>query len=183
MVTEGSWGQSDPPAQTPALFKGFPRAPAAVTQSGSIPTAPSHHPSPLLHPEALFYQCPPAPTCLQLARRPRLQLSLEVRVSSMGVPSPVRPGSNRHSGRSTGAVASPVQPRMVGREGHRGAQWGLIKGGRCRSPRGDGSANGAAGAADVGWHMERGGTGKSDPNTIVAQGNGRCGGEWDTGWV
>lgn len=55
---------------------------------------------------------PPAPTCLQLARRPRRQLTLEVRVSIMGPPNPARPGSDRHGGCRTGAMASPTQAHM-----------------------------------------------------------------------
>lgn len=121
---------------------------------------------------------PPAPTCLQLARRPRRQLTLEVRVSTMGVPSPTGPGSVRHGGRSARAVALPTQARRhwARRVGDMRLRRALGSPARInqtqsmvRPPWGR-QRQWSSGSRRRRWWTERGGIGKSDPNTIVGEG-------------
>lgn len=122
---------------------------------------------------------PPVPTCLQLARRPRRQLSLEVRVSPMGVPNPARPGRDRHGGRSTGAVASPTQGRMgsAGRVGNTrlrrafGSPAWINQSQSMLGPPWGRERQWGSGSCRRRWQRDRGGIGKSDPNAIVAEGN------------
>lgn len=122
---------------------------------------------------------PLAPTCLQLARRPRWWLTLEVRASTVGAPNPMRPGSDRHSGRSTGAVASPTQACMhsAGRVGDmrlrrafRSLAW-INQTQSMLGPPWGREHQWGSGSRRRRWQMERGGIGKSDPNAIVAEGN------------
>lgn len=145
------------PALTPILSKGFPRSPGAATQSGSSPTAPSHHKQTLTRPTTLGTSVSPSPgvsLCSYLpAACPAPQAAAEPRSPGVphGGPQPRTarqgPGPQHHPRRD--AWARPGGWETCSCEGHSGARRGLIKGNRCWGPRGDASANGAAGATDV----------------------------------
>lgn len=147
--------EEGPDPSCPVLFEGFPRAPDPLgcDPQRLHPTSSScsHTPEPRFAAGCRGPAVPPFPTCLQLARRPRRQLTLEVRVSTMGVPSPTRPRSVRHGGRSARALALPTQARRhpARRVGDmrlprapRSPAW-VNQTQSMSGPRGDTSANGA----------------------------------------